>query len=141
MKSINVKMLMGHDIGVSRHYYKPAESELLEDYLTHAADALTIDPTFRLQKQVTKLESEKTEEIDRLKKQVSKLEAESNEDTKTKKQFIAYIQELVGQQNQTITELSEYAKRSRQETTEIYGKVMTEMRKKQANSVCEAHNH
>jgi integrase len=40
MKSIKVKMLMGHDIGVTGHYYRPKESELLEDYMK-AVDALT----------------------------------------------------------------------------------------------------
>jgi hypothetical protein len=49
MKSINVKMLLGHDIGISGHYYRPSESDVLEDYMTHAADALTIDPTKRLE--------------------------------------------------------------------------------------------
>ena len=53
MKSINVEMLMGHDIGVSGHYYRPAEADILEDYMTHASDALTIDPNQRLQKKVT----------------------------------------------------------------------------------------
>jgi hypothetical protein len=33
MKSINVEILMGHTIGVSDSYYKPAEKEILEDYL------------------------------------------------------------------------------------------------------------
>lgn len=51
MKSINVEMLLGHNIGVSGHYYRPADSDILEDYMTHAADALTIDPTQRLQKE------------------------------------------------------------------------------------------
>ena len=50
MKSINVEMLMGHNIGVSGHYYRPAEADILEDYMTHASDALTIDPNQRLQK-------------------------------------------------------------------------------------------
>ena len=35
MKSINVKMLLGHNIGVSRHYYRPVESDILEDFMTH----------------------------------------------------------------------------------------------------------
>ena len=52
MKSINVEMLMGHNIGVSGHYYRPAEADILEDYMTHASDALTIDPNQRLQKKV-----------------------------------------------------------------------------------------
>jgi hypothetical protein len=51
MKSINVEMLLGHNIGVSGHYYRPADSDILEDYMTHAADALMIDPTQRLQKE------------------------------------------------------------------------------------------
>jgi integrase len=75
MKSINVKMLLGHDIGVSGHYYRPAESDLLEDYMTHAADALTIDPNQRLQKQVKKLETEQSEEIARLQKKMDHVDA------------------------------------------------------------------
>ena len=55
MKSINVEMLMGHDIGVSGHYYRPAESDILEDYMTHAVDALTIDPTQRLKQENAEL--------------------------------------------------------------------------------------
>lgn len=33
MKSANVEMLMGHDIGVSKSYYKPQEKDVMEDYL------------------------------------------------------------------------------------------------------------
>jgi hypothetical protein len=40
MKSINVEILMGHTIGVSDSYYKPTETEILEDYLK-ATDVLT----------------------------------------------------------------------------------------------------
>ena len=52
MKSINVKMLLGHSIGVENSYYKPTDDDLLNDYMTHTADALTIDPTKRLEKQI-----------------------------------------------------------------------------------------
>ena len=55
MKSINVEMLLGHDIGVSGHFYRPAESDILEDYMTYAADALTIDPTQRLKQENAEL--------------------------------------------------------------------------------------
>ena len=55
MKSINVEMLMGHNIGVSGHYYRPAESDILEDYMAHAADALTIDDTQRLKQENVEL--------------------------------------------------------------------------------------
>lgn len=56
MKSINVEMLLGHDIGVSGHFYRPTESDLLEDYMTHAADALTISETNRLRTQISQLQ-------------------------------------------------------------------------------------
>lgn len=74
MKSINVKMLLGHDIGVSGHYYRPAESDLLEDYMTHAADALTIDKSQRLQQKVQQLEGQQTEEIAQLRAELKQWE-------------------------------------------------------------------
>jgi integrase len=41
MKAANVEMLMGHDIGVSKSYYKPLEKIVMEDYLK-AVKNLTI---------------------------------------------------------------------------------------------------
>jgi integrase len=41
MKSINVELLLGHNIGLSNSYYRSSENELLEDYLK-AVDSLTI---------------------------------------------------------------------------------------------------
>jgi integrase len=61
MKSINVEMLLGHDIGVSGHYYRPAERDILEDYMTHAADALTIDPTHRLKQENAELKKNQSD--------------------------------------------------------------------------------
>jgi integrase len=83
MKSLHVEMLLGHNVGLASNYYRPPESDLLEDYMTHAADSLTIDPTFRLQKQVTRLETERTEEIVRLKAELTKLREESQESVTT----------------------------------------------------------
>jgi integrase len=40
MKPINVEIMMGHKVGISDHYYRPREQELLEDYL-RAVDNLT----------------------------------------------------------------------------------------------------
>jgi integrase len=51
MKSRNVELLMGHDIGVSGHYYRPAESDILKDFMLNGAVALTIDDTQRLKKE------------------------------------------------------------------------------------------
>jgi hypothetical protein len=33
MKSLNVEILMGHDIGLADSYYKPSEQDLFEDYI------------------------------------------------------------------------------------------------------------
>jgi integrase len=33
MKAANVEMLMGHDLGISKSYYKPQEKAIMEDYL------------------------------------------------------------------------------------------------------------
>ena len=67
MKSINVELLMGHDIGVSGHYYRPAESDILEDFMSHVADALTISDEYRLKKRNQELETVQAQEIASLK--------------------------------------------------------------------------
>jgi len=55
MKSLNVEILMGHDIGLADSYYKPSEQELLEDYVK-AVDLLTIyNDKSKLEKQVREL--------------------------------------------------------------------------------------
>lgn len=51
MKPANVELLIGHDLGLSQSYYKPTESQLLEDYLK-ATDSLTVNNEFRLKKQI-----------------------------------------------------------------------------------------
>jgi hypothetical protein len=54
MKSINVEICIGHNIGVSKSYYKPTAKEVLEDYLK-AVDLLTINNERRLYEQIEKL--------------------------------------------------------------------------------------
>lgn len=95
MKSINIEMLMGHNIGVSGHYYRPAESDILEDYMTHASDALTIDPTQRLQTRVKELETGQAQEIVRLKTQINKMKENNHSEVLTlKAQFDEIKQKL-----------------------------------------------
>lgn len=60
MKPANVELLIGHDIGISTSYYKPTESQLLEDYLK-VVNSLTIDKAFKLQEKLDILEKEKDE--------------------------------------------------------------------------------
>jgi hypothetical protein len=42
MKPINIEKLLSHSIGISNSYYRPTDTELLEDYLK-AVDSLTIN--------------------------------------------------------------------------------------------------
>lgn len=55
MKPINVEVTMGHNIGVSASYNRPAESEVLKDYL-RAIDLLTVsNDSVALTKQIVVL--------------------------------------------------------------------------------------
>jgi integrase len=60
MKSINVEITMGHNIGVSASYYKPSEKEVLADYL-NASDLLTINEENRLKKKVLDIKQQSDE--------------------------------------------------------------------------------
>ena len=56
MKAANVEMLMGHDLGISKSYYKPQEKEVMEDYLK-AVKNLTIqkNDNIKLEKEIDEL--------------------------------------------------------------------------------------
>ena len=56
MKSINIELLMGHNIGVAESYYKPTEKEVFEDYL-NAVDNLTINEENKLKIKNKELEN------------------------------------------------------------------------------------
>lgn len=95
MKSINVKMLLGHDIGVSGHYYRPPESDILADYMTHAADALTIDPTKRLEKENEDLKTIRAEEIEKLKSRLDAAEERNKRIEKTADEAFRFSKTLL----------------------------------------------
>ena len=61
MKSLNVEILMGHDIGLADSYYRPTEQELLKDYLS-SVDLLTIhEDKTKLEKQIKELNEKRTD--------------------------------------------------------------------------------
>jgi hypothetical protein len=95
MKSLNVEILMGHDIGISKPYYKPSEQELFEDY-KKAMDLLSINSSkYRLEKQIKELK-EKSKDSDNLIK--SKLEEKDNQIQilmRKQEQFEQLIQSLI----------------------------------------------
>lgn len=77
MDTIRRKMLEGHSIGIDSHYYKPSETDLLEEYPTKALDGLTINPENRLKRKVEKLEVGKSQ-FDQLAAQIRALEQKIN---------------------------------------------------------------
>jgi integrase len=54
MGPANIELLMGHNIGLAKSYYKPTEKELLSDYLK-ASDLLTIDEENKLRRTLDEL--------------------------------------------------------------------------------------
>ena len=61
MKPINIEKLLSHSIGISNSYYRPTDTELLEDYLK-VSDLLMIDKQGKLQKELHKYEEKNQEE-------------------------------------------------------------------------------
>jgi len=51
MKPINIEKLLSHSIGISNSYYRPTETELLDDFLK-VSDLLQIDKQSKLQKEL-----------------------------------------------------------------------------------------
>ena len=89
MKPINVELTMGHNLGISKSYWKPTEREVLEDYLK-AVDLLIINgDKLLLQKQVTEL-NEKSKDNEYIIK--AKLQ-EKDEQIKTMKEQMRSMQE------------------------------------------------
>jgi hypothetical protein len=54
MKSLHVEILLGHNTGMAKNYFRPSEKEVLEEFLK-AIDALTINEENRLSRQVKDL--------------------------------------------------------------------------------------
>ena len=75
MNSLNVEKLMGHSIGISDHYYRPLEEDLVSDYLK-AVPSLIISEEEKLRLENQKLEVFHKEETE---KRFEKLEREIEE--------------------------------------------------------------
>ena len=76
MKSINVKILMGHSIGVEDSYYRPQERDLSEDY-KKAIPSLTISNNNNIQTEVAEVAAQiqsKEQEIRELKENMRSMQ-------------------------------------------------------------------
>jgi hypothetical protein len=75
MKPINVELLLSHNIGISNSYYRPTDTEILEDYLK-VADFLTIDNQERLQNELSNFEKKMQDETYMIKGKLQEREQE-----------------------------------------------------------------
>ncbi len=98
-RTLNVDLLLGHDIGLSESYHKPTQDQLLEDYLL-AVDVLTInDYSTTFQKQVTELVERNEEQSYIIKAKLAEKEKEAEH---TKKDF-----ELLKREQEILTKTME----------------------------------
>src|SRR5215207_2895540 len=110
MKSLNVEILMGHDIGLANSYYRPSQQELLDDYL-RSVELLTIqNDKSKLEKQIRELKEkskddkhavnakllEKDSEIQALKKQMLSIEQVQKETQKQLEELLRYRSKTMG---------------------------------------------
>lgn len=72
MKPINVELLMGHSVGISDHYYRPTEKELLDDYL-HAIPLLTVSEVAEVKRQMTEKEKNLEQKISEMETKLTSL--------------------------------------------------------------------
>ena len=116
MKLMNVEYLMGHSMGITSHYFRPQEQEVLRDYLK-AVDNLSVNRdqkiATQLQKQVTEL-TEKSEQenyaiLGKLTEKEKKFEEMSKSQEEMKKQLDMMYDAL--QSMQVIKECDEEQKK------------------------------
>jgi len=85
MKSLDVEMLLGHGVGLADNYYRPQESEILEEYLK-AVQGLTI--------LTTRPQSTSENNIDAISKRLEILEKGQEADRKLREGLIQQLDEL-----------------------------------------------
>ncbi|MGH9995853.1 MAG: hypothetical protein ACRD4J_11535 [Nitrososphaeraceae archaeon] len=103
MKPINVEILLSHSTGISDSYYRPTESELLDDYL-RVIDQLAINDVVILRReneqeiqQLRQADAEKTNQIPELMEWKEKMQVLLDEPD----QFIRMLQEGRGNEKST----------------------------------------
>ena len=95
MKSLNVEILMGHDIGLADSYYRPTEQELLKDYLS-SVDLLTIhDDKTKLEKQIKELNEKSTDTEYIIKGRLREKDEQIQTLVKRQEKFEQLIQSLI----------------------------------------------
>lgn len=69
---------MGHREALVKSYMRPKDTDVISEFITHAADILTIDPTQRLRQENQDLRTTQAEEIAQLKERLKLQEEFAN---------------------------------------------------------------
>lgn len=85
MKPINIEILLSHSVGISNSYYRPTETDLLEDYLK-VSGLLVIDKEARLERELKTSEQQVKEKLQERDEEIRKIkeEVQSKDDVLTK---------------------------------------------------------
>jgi hypothetical protein len=85
MKPINVEILLSHSVGISSSYYRPTETELLEDYLK-VSNLLVIGKAAKLERELKTSEQQIKEKLLERDEQIRSIreEAQSKDDVLNK---------------------------------------------------------
>jgi hypothetical protein len=94
MKSLNVEILMGHNIGLADSYYKPSEQELLKEYLL-AVDMLTIHDKTKHEKQLEELKDKSTDNENVIEGRLREKDVQIQALIKKQEKFELMIQSLI----------------------------------------------
>jgi integrase len=79
MKPINVETLLNHSTGISDSYYRPRESELLEEYLAVAEQHLSVSTENKFKSDLEELRKTNKEYKEKIKQQSEEKEKMSND--------------------------------------------------------------
>jgi len=98
------EMLLGHTIGLSGAYYRPTETEMLEEYLKVVND-LTIDPFHRQQKQIQELKDKESYQTYLIEQKLKQYEQELKEQKQENVTMREAVEEVFDNRKKFTTDL------------------------------------
>ena len=128
MKSLHVEMIMGHNTGLARNYYRPNENEILNEYYK-AIPYLTINDEYRLSKQVQELK----QQDDYQKYVIDKKMKEKDEEIANMRQAMRTVSESVNKMKNDFIVLQREKLERNKEIKDDFSKIRDDFRRIKSN--------
>ena len=128
MKSLHVEMIMGHNTGLARNYYRPNENEILNEYYK-AIPYLTINDEYRLSKQVQELK----QKDDYQKYVIDKKMKEKDEEIANMRQAMRTVSESVNKMKNDFIVLQREKLERNKEIKDDFSKIRDDFRRIKSN--------